>query len=134
MASLDFPTIAIVGLLLNIGLAVGFSLILLVMRGHPVPRLWAASLWASALSTVLLGLQLHMPELASILARNAFAVLGSMLMLFGVALHVGRRAPVRPALDTSAQRAVSTSPRRPGATKSTLKPEATVSSSYELQA
>ncbi|WP_433852904.1 diguanylate cyclase [Stenotrophomonas nitritireducens] len=98
MASLDFPTIAIIGLLLNIGLAAGFSLILLVMRGHPVPRLWAASLWASALSTVLLGLQLHMPELASILARNAFAVLGSMLMLFGVALHVGRRAPVRPAL------------------------------------
>ncbi len=98
MASLDFPTIAIIGLLLNIGLAVGFSLILLVMRGQPVPRLWAASLWAGAVSTVMVSLPVPLPEPAAILVRNAFAVLGSMLMLFGVALHVGRRAPVRPAL------------------------------------
>ncbi|KQO00446.1 MULTISPECIES: GGDEF domain-containing protein [Stenotrophomonas] len=98
MASLDFPTIAIIGLLLNIGVAVGFSLILLVMRGQPVPRLWAASLWAGAVSTVMVSLPVPLPEPAAILVRNAFAVLGSMLMLFGVALHVGRRAPVRPAL------------------------------------
>ena len=96
--TLDFPTIAIIGLLLHIGLAAGFSLILLVMRGHPVPRLWAASLWAGALGTTLLGLQGQMPELLSIIGRNAFAVLGSVLLLCGVALHVGRRAPLRPAL------------------------------------
>ncbi|KRG87557.1 diguanylate cyclase [Stenotrophomonas daejeonensis] len=96
--TLDFPTIAIIGLLLHIGLAAGFSLILLVMRGHPVPRLWAASLWAGALGTTLLGLQGQMPELLSIVGRNAFAVLGSVLLLCGVALHVGRRAPLRPAL------------------------------------
>jgi len=96
--TLDFPTIAIIGLLLHIGLAAGFSLILLVMRGHPVPRLWAASLWAGALGTTLLGLQGQMPELLSIMGRNAFAVLGSVLLLCGVALHVGRRAPLRPAL------------------------------------
>jgi len=96
--TLDFPTIAIIGLLLHIGLAAGFSLILLVMRGHPVPRLWAASLWAGALGTTLLGLQGQMPELLSIVGRNVFAVLGSVLLLCGVALHVGRRAPLRPAL------------------------------------
>ncbi|MBN8791832.1 MAG: GGDEF domain-containing protein [Stenotrophomonas nitritireducens] len=68
------------------------------MRGQPVPRLWAASLWAGAVSTVMVSLPVPLPEPAAILVRNAFAVLGSMLMLFGVALHVGRRAPVRPAL------------------------------------
>ncbi len=98
MTSLDFPTIAFIGLLLHVALAAGFSLILLVMRGHPVPRLWAASLWAGALGTALLGLQAYMPELLSILGRNLFAVLGSVLLLCGVALHVGRRAPLRPAL------------------------------------
>ena len=36
--------------------------------------------------------------------------------------------PVRPAFDTSWQVAVSTSPSRPGASRSTAKPEATVSS------
>ncbi|MQP76150.1 diguanylate cyclase [Stenotrophomonas sp. MYb238] len=97
MASLDFPTIAVIGLLLHIGLAVGFSLILLVLRSQPVPRLWAASLWAGAVSTVLVSVPLPLPEPVGILVRNAFAVLGSILLLSGVALHVGRRAPVRPA-------------------------------------
>ncbi len=96
--TLDLPTIAFIGLLLHIGLAAGFSLILLVMHGHSVPRLWAASLWAGALGTALLGLQAHMPELLSIVGRNTFAVLGSVLLLCGVARHVGRRAPLRPAL------------------------------------
>ena len=100
MTTLDFPTIAAIGLLLNIGLAAGFSLILLVLRSQPVPRLWAASLWAGAVSTVLVSvpLPLPLPAAVGILVRNGFAVLGSVLMLFGVALHVGRRAPVRPAL------------------------------------
>lgn len=96
--TLDFPTLAIVGLLLHIGLAAGFSLILLAMRGHPVPRLWAASLWAGAMSAVLLGLQEQMPLLLSVLGRNAFAVLGSILLLCGVARHVGRPPPWRRAL------------------------------------
>ena len=98
MTSLDFPTLALIGLLLHLGLAAGFSLILLVMHGHRVPRLWAGSLWAGALGTVLLGMQGQMPELLSIVGRNAFTVLGSVLLLCGVALHVGRRAPWRPAL------------------------------------
>src|SRR5688572_8301101 len=42
--------------------------------------------------------------------------------------------PVRPAFETSKQRAVSTSPSCAGAMKSIEKPEATVSSLYELQA
>ncbi len=56
MTSLDFPTLALIGLLLHVGLAAGFSLILLVMQGHRVPRLCAGSLWAGALGTVLLGM------------------------------------------------------------------------------
>jgi len=98
MTALDFPTIAAIGLLLNIGLAAGFSLILLVLRSQPVPRLWAASLWAGAVSTVLVSVPLPLPAAVGILVRNGFAVLGSVLMLFGVALHVGRRVPLRPAL------------------------------------
>jgi len=70
MTTLDFPTIAAIGLLLNIGLAAGFSLILLVLRRQTVPRLWAASMWAGAASTVLVSVPLPLPAAVGILARN----------------------------------------------------------------
>jgi hypothetical protein len=43
--SLDFPTITVLGFLLCIGIAVGFSLLLVVLRGQPVLRQWTISLW-----------------------------------------------------------------------------------------
>ena len=94
----DFPTIAFIGLLLYFSIALGFSMILLVQRGQWVPRLWAASLWAGALSTALFSLPLPIPEVASILLRNVLAMACSVLLLAGVALHVERRPPWTPAL------------------------------------
>lgn len=95
---LDFPTIAFIGLLLYVSIALGFSMILLVQRGQWVPRLWAASLWAGALSTAAFSLPLPIPEVASILLRNVLAMACSVLLLAGVALHVERRPPWKPAL------------------------------------
>ena len=94
----DFPTIAFLGLLLYFSIALGFSMILLVQPGQRVPRLWAGSLWAGALSTALFSLPLPIPEVASILLRNLLAMTCSLLLLAGVALHVGRRPPWKPAL------------------------------------
>jgi diguanylate cyclase (GGDEF)-like protein len=95
--TLHLPTIAVIGLLLYFGIAVGFSLVMLMLRGQPVPRLWAASLWAAAINTAMFGLPLPIPEAASILIRNGFGMLSSVLMVAGVAMHVGRRPPWRAA-------------------------------------
>lgn len=96
--NLHLPTIAVIGLLLYFSLAIGFSLVMLMLRDQLVPRLWAASLWAAAINTAMFGLPLPIPEVASILIRNCFGTLSSVLMVVGVALHVGRRAPWRGAL------------------------------------
>lgn len=37
--TLDLPTLGVLGLLLCIGIATGFSLLLVVLRGQPVLRL-----------------------------------------------------------------------------------------------
>ena len=55
--SLDFPTITVLGFLLCIGIAVGFSLLLVVLRGQPVLRQWTASLWLLTLGVTLLALR-----------------------------------------------------------------------------
>jgi len=91
--SLDFPTFGLVGFLVYLSIAIGFSLILLVLRGHPVLRLWTASLWCGAL-----GLQPWMPTLLSILLRNVLMEASSVLLLRGLARHLGLRPPLRPAL------------------------------------
>ncbi len=95
---LDFPTIAFVGLLLYFSIALGFSMILLVQRDQWVPRLWAGSLCAGAVSTALFSLPLPIPEVALVLLRNVVAMLCSVLLLAGVALFVGRRPPWKAAL------------------------------------
>lgn len=97
--NLDFPTLAVVTFMLSIGLAVAFSLLLLVLRGQPVLRLWTASLWLGAGSVTLVALRPYMPEVLSIMAGNACAALSWVLLLGGLALHVGHRGMVyRPAL------------------------------------
>lgn len=96
--TLHLPTLAVIGLLLYFGIAIGFSLVMLMLRGQPVPRLWAGSLWAAAINTAMFGLPLPIPEVASILVRNGFGMLSSVLMVAGVAMHVGRRPPWRTAV------------------------------------
>lgn len=96
--TLDFPTFAVVGFLVYLSIAIGFSLILLVLRGQPVLRLWTASLWCGALGVTALGLQPWIHPGWSIALRNLFMEAASVLLLCGLARHLGLRSPLRPAL------------------------------------
>ena len=90
---LDFPTIAVLGFLLCLGIAMGFSLLLLVLRRQPALRLWTASLWMLSVSLTLVALRPHLPQVAGILVGNVAVALSGVLMLYGVARHLGRRLP-----------------------------------------
>ncbi|SET76220.1 GGDEF domain-containing protein [Stenotrophomonas indicatrix] len=97
--SLDFPTVAVLGFLLCVGIALGFSLLLLVLRGQPVLRLWTISLWALTLGVTLLALRPYLPQVPAILAGNAAMAACAVLLLRGVALHLDQPLPVwRPLL------------------------------------
>lgn len=92
--SLDFPTVAVLGYLLCLGIALGFSLLLLVLRGQPALRLWSASLWLLALSLTSVALRSRLPEVPTIIFGNAVLALSAVLMLYGVAHHLQRRLPL----------------------------------------
>ncbi|MGA6179531.1 GGDEF domain-containing protein [Stenotrophomonas sp. NPDC077421] len=92
--SLDFPTVAIIGYLLCVGIAIGFSLMLVVLRGQPVLRLWTLSLWLLAVSVTLLGLRAQLPQVPAILLGNATIAASGVLMLCGVARHLDYRLPL----------------------------------------
>ncbi|WP_411852539.1 GGDEF domain-containing protein [Stenotrophomonas sp. LGBM10] len=92
--SLDFPTVAVIGYLLCVGIAIGFSLLLLVLRGQPVLRLWTLSLWLLAVSVTLLGLRAQLPQVPAILLGNATIAGSGVLMLCGVARHLDYRLPL----------------------------------------
>lgn len=97
--SLDFPTLTVLGFLLCIGIAVGFSLLLVVLRGQPVLRLWTASLWLLTLGVTLLALRPYLPLAPAILAGNTAMAGCALLMLRGVALHLEQPLPLwRPLL------------------------------------
>jgi len=92
--SLDLPTIGVLGLLLCIGIATGFSLLLVALRGQPVLRLWTASLWLLTLGVILMGLRPWLPQVPAILGGNAAMAASSVLMLRGMALHLGQPMPL----------------------------------------
>lgn len=100
--SLDFPTVAVLGFLLCIGIALGFSLLLVVLRGQPVLRLWTLSLWALTAGVTLLALRPYLPQVPAILAGNAAMAACAVLLLRGTALHLGLPLPFwRPLLLTA---------------------------------
>ncbi|MCW6027634.1 diguanylate cyclase (GGDEF)-like protein [Stenotrophomonas rhizophila] len=90
---LDFPTIAVLGFLLCLGIAMGFSLLLLVLRRQPALRLWTASLWLLSVSLTLVAVRPYLPPVSGILASNVAVALSGVLMLYGVARHLGHRLP-----------------------------------------
>lgn len=97
--SLHFPTITVLGFLLCIGIAMGFSLLLLVLRGQPVLRQWTISLWLMTLGVTLLALRPYLPLVPAVLAGNAAMAACGLMMLRGVALHLERPLPLwRPLL------------------------------------
>ncbi|WP_256774837.1 MULTISPECIES: diguanylate cyclase [unclassified Stenotrophomonas] len=91
--SLDFPTVAVLGYLLCLGIALGFSLLLLVLRGQPALRLWTASLWLLALSLTSVALRAQLPVVPLVIFGNAVLALSAVAMLYGVARHLQRRLP-----------------------------------------
>jgi diguanylate cyclase (GGDEF)-like protein len=86
---LDIPTLIFAGFVMGIGASIGFSFLLAVMHGQPVLRLWVASLWVVTLGIVLIGLRNRIPDSLSIVVGNGAIALGSVLMLKGIAMHVG---------------------------------------------
>ncbi|MCF7752241.1 diguanylate cyclase [Bacillus subtilis subsp. subtilis] len=92
--TLHFPTVAVLGYLLCLGIALGFSLLLLVLRRQPVLRLWTASLWLLALSVTLLALRAQLPPVPAIVLGNAAIAASGVLMLCGVARHLGQPLPL----------------------------------------
>jgi len=92
--TLDSSTVAFVGFVQSIGIALGFSLILLVLRRQPVLRLWTAALWIATVGSVFLGLHDQMPVLLSTLGGDACSIIANVLLLWGVALYVGQRLPL----------------------------------------
>lgn len=101
--SLDFPTITVLGFLLCIGIAVGFSLLLVVLRGQPVLRQWTISLWLLTLGVTLLALRPYLPLAPAVLAGNAAMAGCGLMMLRGVALHLEQPLPLwRPLLIAAA--------------------------------
>ncbi|WP_294992611.1 GGDEF domain-containing protein [uncultured Stenotrophomonas sp.] len=101
--SLDFPTITVLGFLLCIGIAVGFSLLLVVLRGQPVLCQWTVSLWLLTLGVTLLALRPWLPLAPAVLAGNAAMAGCALMMLRGVALHLEQPLPLwRPLLMAAA--------------------------------
>lgn len=92
--SLDVQTVVVLGYLLCVGIALGFSLLLLVLRRQPVLRLWTASLWLLALSLTLLAMRAQLPQVPAIVLGNAAIAASGVLMLCGVARHLGVRLPL----------------------------------------
>lgn len=89
--TLDYTTLALFGLLQNFAVALGFSLILLVLRRQPILWLWAAALWLIAFGMLLAVTRSQMPELLSIVAGNACGTIANMLLVRGISQHVRRR-------------------------------------------
>ncbi|HEV7777391.1 MAG TPA: GGDEF domain-containing protein [Luteibacter sp.] len=86
---LDVPTVIVLGFVISVGASIGFSLLLAVLHEQPVLRLWVASLWVATAGVVLIGLRNQIPDSLSIIAGNGGIALGSILLLRGVAMHVG---------------------------------------------
>lgn len=85
---------AAISIVVSFGIALGFSLVLLVLPHSPALRAWVASLWLLALSVCFqlivpppIGWQLMLLVMLS-------SLFGAALLIKGVALHAGRRLPI----------------------------------------
>lgn len=84
---------AAISIVVSFGVALGFSLVLLVLPHSPALRAWVVSLWLLALSVCF---QLIVPApigLPLMLLVTLSSLFGAALLIKGVALHAGRRLP-----------------------------------------
>lgn len=93
--ALDLPTLMIVSVLLSLGIAVGFSLILLLLPRERVLQLWTGSLWLLALALAVVSAQIWLPVRWTVVVSNTCMALANALLIHGVAIHVGAKRQLR---------------------------------------
>ncbi|WP_313318856.1 GGDEF domain-containing protein [Stenotrophomonas sp.] len=90
----DIQLLSIVSAVVCIGISVGFSLLLLVLPRRPALWAWSTSLWLTAAAMVLLCFFQDASDGVVFAALSLLALLGSVLLLKGTALHIERPLPV----------------------------------------
>ena len=88
---LDLPTLLFVSFLAAISAAIGFTSLMLVLRGQAALRVWVASLWISTIGITLISLRGQVPDLVSIVFANSAIAFAGSQMVRGMSLHLGRR-------------------------------------------
>jgi diguanylate cyclase (GGDEF)-like protein len=86
---LDIPTLTLVSLLMGIGASLGFTSLMAVLYTQTVLRIWVASIWIGTVGITLIGLRNHIPDALSIVLGNGLLVTSNVLMLKGIATHLG---------------------------------------------
>lgn len=87
---LDLPTLLFVSFLAAISAAIGFTSLMLVLRGQAALRIWVASLWVSTIGITLISLRGQIPDFLSIVIANSLIALAGALMVRGLSLHLER--------------------------------------------
>lgn len=87
---LDLPTLVFVSFLAAISAAIGFTSLMLVLRGQAALRIWVASLWVSTIGITLISLRGQIPDFISIVIANTAIAFAGCLMVRGLSLHLGR--------------------------------------------
>ena len=85
---------AAISIVVSVGVAMGFSLVLLVLPHSPALRAWVASLWLLALSVffqLIAAPPIGWPLKLLVMLSSLF---GAALLIKGVALHAGRRLAI----------------------------------------
>ena len=86
---LDLPTLLFVSFLAAISAAIGFTSLMLVLRGQAALRIWVASLWVSTIGITMISLRGQIPDFLSIVIANGLIAFAGALMVRGLSLHLG---------------------------------------------
>lgn len=87
---LDIATLTLVSLLVGIGASIGFMSLLTVLDSQQALRIWVASIWVNTAAITLIGLRNHIPDVVSIVIGNGLLVTSNVLILIGIARHLGK--------------------------------------------
>ncbi|MHC1478939.1 GGDEF domain-containing protein [Frateuria aurantia] len=85
----DLPTLSAVSVLISIGIAVGFSLIRMLLPFQPVLQLWSGCLWLLALGLAAVSAREVLPTGLAVIITQASLVASNALLIHGVVIHTG---------------------------------------------
>jgi diguanylate cyclase (GGDEF)-like protein len=92
---LDVSTLGIIGFLIGVVLSLGFTLLGVLLSGERALRLWVTAYWLGTIGALLGGLRGDIPDVLTSALGNSCFVLSNMLVMLGVAEHLGRRVDRR---------------------------------------